>query len=147
MPQQLLVTELAEIHENVFACWGDLETPLTPDEVLAYSGPIPRKMEPYEVEWFKPRRPAVVRTEHIQRIHVCLRNPDQWPALWMDQNQYGTFTLEDGHHRLAAAVLLGLKSVRITWGGIWRDLRQQFPRSYRAGLLRLAFDEYQPKHK
>ena len=76
-----------------------------------------------------------------------MQDPGAWPALFLEQDDTGTYKLDDGHHRLAAAKLLNLQKVPIKWMGSWKDLCQQFPRSYRAGLLRLAFDDYQPKHK
>lgn len=136
--QQLLVKELAEhVGMNERSPWQDLDSSLTRQEVIAYDGPLP-DLGGYT--WGDVDDPAAVRREHIQRIQWLIRNPRSWHPVYLDQNRYGIPCLEDGHHRLFAAMLRNDLTIAFTWSGTWNALREAFPVSYRRGLFRLKYD-------
>jgi len=141
--QRVFCQELLDVRggiEHVLGVWHDIDRPLCIDDVLQYNGSIPDTMPPFDpnsdVDYGEQ-----ARLMHVQRIRYCMLNPSAWPPLEIESDMaWGTVMLNDGHHRLAAAHLLELETVPVVWSGIWKDIRASLPRSYRAGLLRLAFD-------
>lgn len=141
--QHVLCRELLDVIggiAHVLDCWHDIDHPISIDDVLNYSGVIPDVVPPFDpdsdVDYSEQ-----ARVLHVQRIRYCMLNPAAWPPLDVETDfNFGTIMLNDGHHRLAAAYFLKLDMVPVIWGGVWKDIRLNLPRSYRAGLLRLAFD-------
>lgn len=117
--------------------WLDVKSAITDDEILAYEGPVP-ELPPYE--WKLAATPKQMRLEHIQRIHALMRNPDTWEPLQIcdgseDEDACHMY-IDDGHHRLRAALILGIPHLSVRYCGLWKSIRTAFPASYRAGMLR-----------
>lgn len=117
--------------------WLDVAGAITDEEIKAYDGPVP-ELPPYE--WKFGATEEQMRKEHIQRIVALMRSPDSWDPLQIcdgSEDEGARFLyLDDGHHRLRAAIVLGLPSLPILYCGLWKSIRTAFPASYRAGMLR-----------
>lgn len=117
--------------------WLDVTSAITDEEIKAYTGPVP-ELPPYE--WQLGATKKQMRKEHIQRIVALMRSPDSWDPLQIcdgSEDEGARFLyLDDGHHRLRAALVLGLPSLPILYCGLWKSIRTAFPASYRAGMLR-----------
>lgn len=137
--QQLLTRELAEhVGIGTSDIWHDIRGPITRDEVLNYTGPL-LKLDSYDWDYFDADEPEIKRNEHIQRITWLCRNPDKWEPLYLDENTWGIPILEDGHHRLYAALLRNDATVCFNWSGTWQHFRWAFPKSYKRGLFRWKY--------
>lgn len=117
--------------------WLDVSSAITDEEIKAYVGPVP-ELPPYE--WKFGATKKQMRKEHIQRIVALMRSPESWDPLQIcdgsEDEGAGSLYLDDGHHRLRAAIVLGLPSLPILYCGLWKSIRTAFPASYRAGMLR-----------
>lgn len=117
--------------------WLDVSSAVTDEEIKAYVGPVP-ELPPYEWKFGVTKKQ--MRKEHIQRIVALVRNPDSWDPLQIcdgsEDEGAGSLYLDDGHHRLRAALFLGLTSLPVLYCGLWKSIRTAFPASYRAGMLR-----------
>lgn len=60
---------------------------------------------------------------HVRRIAYLVAHPDPEPIVVVP-NQEGSFELDDGFHRLAAAIYRGDPTIRVAFGGTKKQLRR-----------------------
>lgn len=85
--------------------------------------------------------PDKERAYHIERIAWLVVNPDPAPIIIFVgcpslgvHPRFGTFTLLDGNHRLAAAFVRGSPYIEVAYDGECAQFRRVFPRSIPARL-------------
>lgn len=140
--QQLLVKELAE-HCGIGThhIWMDVSAPITSAAVASveFDG---RAREGYRFDWLAEQAPSEheAMQEHIQRILYHINNPDTVPV-HLEEDTFGTIIMDDGYHRLHAAVFMNRLTIAFTWNGTWRAFRDAFPKSYKQKLFRLVYSD------
>jgi len=133
----LLTKELSQHIGDPFGRWADITSAIDPKEVLACSD-TKLHADGYQMDYQDERDEKQIRLEHCQRIRYLMEHYPKWDPVFLDQDyQWGTVILDDGQHRLCAAVILGIKQIHVNYNGDWTALRQAFPTSYRRGLIRL----------
>lgn len=142
---RLLVSELERIFGVVsHGRWMDINTPITKMEVLEFlntNPTLPALASGYCCKFGNDgdKTEDDFRREHLVRIAWLIRNPHTWEPIFLDENQFSTVTLEDGHHRVYAAVFTGQRTIDVEYSGNWKSFRESFPTSYRHGLFRLRY--------
>lgn len=140
--QQLLVKELAE-HFGIgtHPIWLDLSSPIIRKDIMdaEFDG---RAREGYCFDWLAEQAPCEheATQEHIQRILYHIKHPDTAPVR-LEEDRFGTIIMDDGYHRLHAAVFANRITIPFTWNGTWRAFRVAFPKSYKQKLFRLRYND------
>ena len=107
--------------------WNDGDEPITIEEVRGYKGRSePRPFGGTDFFAIKPRK----RDFHLRRVVYFYRNPNEIRGIklgdhdWHDRYRYYSFpgvTIEDGYHRMLAALSLGLEEVSVDYVGVRTD--------------------------
>lgn len=96
--------------------WFDTQ-PISTDEVQNAIADKQLNNQPHEPNVMKPAS----KEYHIQRIAYLVIHPDHNPITIVPTRE-GSFTLDDGFHRLMAAIYRGDRIIKVEFGGTKQQL-------------------------
>lgn len=114
---------------NPLACWIDLESPITVEEVLDCvkkgEEELVETPPPFENLYDRPTSEFLTKQEmrerHIKKIAFFVKNEMETPVSIdvgiPSMGAYVDYIIDDGNHRLAGAIIKGAKTVKCKIGG------------------------------
>ena len=114
--------DLAAIDVDQSWHWPDSDHFSLEEVITAHQQGLKSVDEPYGDTWKHPVLRLKDTEYHIRRIIYFLEHPDEISSIEVDNSYVGANILPDclivdGHHRIAAGIILGLKYIDINYGG------------------------------